>query len=123
MAQQMLAEQTWKGGNKSHTEGKKKCANQKNDDKDGGGEKSDEGGEISRSARDLCALRELKNDGSDEKEEDDEEEENIASHSSLLCPAGIWMTEEDAMERHGINAKVMRLYKKECTPVNIHSEF
>ena len=66
----------------------------------------------------MCALRELKNDGSDEKEED-KEEQNIASHSSL-CPAGVWTTEEDAMERHGINAKVMRLYKKECTPVNMY---
>ena len=57
MAQQMLDEQSWKGGNKSHTKGNKKCATQQSDDKDEGGGKSDERGEISRSARDLCALR------------------------------------------------------------------
>eukprot|EP00986_Skeletonema_menzelii_P015270 scaffold11388_cov148-Skeletonema_menzelii.AAC.1 len=46
---------------------------------------------------------------------------NIAPHSSL-CPNGVWMTEEDAMERHGINSKVMRLYRNEACPVNMYFE-
>ena len=33
------------------------------------------------------------------------------------------MTEKDAMERHSINANVMRLYRNEASPGNMHFEF
>jgi hypothetical protein len=35
---------------------------------------------------------------------------------------GVWMTEEDAMERHSIKANLMRLYRNEAPPLNMHFE-
>jgi len=39
-----------------------------------------------------------------------------------LCPMGVWMTEEDVMECHNIKAKVMRVYRNEAPPANMHFE-
>ena len=35
---------------------------------------------------------------------------------------GVWRTEEDVMERHNINARVMRVYRNESPPGNMHFE-
>ncbi len=40
----------------------------------------------------------------------------------LLCPKGVWMTEEDAIESNYIKATVVKVYRTLTCPENMHFE-